>query len=159
MWRTQRCHWDWRRKWRAGGWRLKNTLPYFAVYNAQPHFCVHYTQGYYIHYFAHRMYSLYPCIMCIPVFPSKIWAKSTFYPAKHGIYTIFPTAWLWKLRLKSDLGEGEILNIKVLSETEHEAEQLWDPAKDTEGETVEWAWGQWLTKTQLHNCPRRSPAL
>lgn len=42
-------------------------------------------------------------------------------------YTILPflIAWLWKLRIRSEPGEGEILNLKVFYETKHEADQLW----------------------------------
>ena len=35
---------------------------------------------------AHSMYSLYPCIKCILIFPSKIWARNcTLYTEKYGI--------------------------------------------------------------------------
>lgn len=73
----------------GGGWRLKNTLPYFAVYNAQPHFCVHDTQAYYIHYFTHGVYSLYPCMMGILLFPSKIWAKRAHFTQQNTLYIPF----------------------------------------------------------------------
>ena len=57
-------------------------LPYFAVYNAHPHFCVHYTQDYY----SYGMYSLCPCMFCILIFPSKLWAKAcTLHMAKYSI--------------------------------------------------------------------------
>ena len=59
-------------------------LLYFAVYNVHPCFCAHYTWDYYTHYHTHGMSSLYPCIMSILIFASKIWAKKcTLYMAKY----------------------------------------------------------------------------
>ena len=73
----------------------QNVLPPLLYYRIQipvlllcvmhTQFCAHYTREYY----THGMQSLYPCIMCIFIFPSKIWAnKCTLYTAKYGILLI-----------------------------------------------------------------------
>ena len=58
-------------------------------YNVNPRFCVHQTQDYYIYYYTHDMQSLYPCIMSILIFPSKIWAKSEHYTQQNIVILVY----------------------------------------------------------------------
>ena len=51
------------------------------MYNMHLCFGAHDTQDHY----THGMYSLCPCIMCILIFPSKIWAKSAHYTWQNAV--------------------------------------------------------------------------